>query len=123
VWAYEQSATNAQAVKFSSDGTYEFLRMELTSSTTANTYIQRGAYTSTSNQITVTPQEASCSGPAPVYTDGYAFESGNLVLSATTGSVIYSPDTSMASSNLAYAYGCYDSQGNFTQSPLAPVSN
>jgi hypothetical protein len=123
VWAYEQSTTLAQAVTYNSDGTYEFLRMELTSSTTANTYIQTGTYTATSNQITVTPQEASCSGTAPVYMDEYVFEGGNLVLSGPRGSVAYSPDTSMASSNLAHAYGCFDSQGNFIRSPLGPVSN
>jgi hypothetical protein len=122
-WAYEQSTTLAQALTFHSDGTYEFLRMELTSSTTANTFIQTGTYTSTSSQMTLTPQEASCSGTAPVDTVGYVFEGGNLVLSGPTGSVIYSPDTRMASSNLAYAYGCFDSQGNFSQSPLGPVSN
>jgi hypothetical protein len=123
VWAYEQSTTLGQTVKFNSDGTYEFLQLDLTSSTTANEYLQTGTYTSTSNQITATPAQATCSGTAPVYTVGYAFEGSNLVLSGATGSVIYTADTSMASSDLAYAYGCFDSQGNFTQSPLGPVSN
>jgi hypothetical protein len=123
VWFYEHSASSGQGLKFNSDGTYEFLRLGLTSSTTANEYLQTGTYTSTSNQITSTPHEATCSGTAPVYTIGYAFEGSNLVLSGTTGSIIYQPDTVMAASNLAYTYGCFDSQGNFTQSPLGPVSN
>lgn len=122
-WAYVTADGSAAAgATFTSDGTYLFQELTLTSSTTANDQVEEGSFTISGSTITATPKQWTCPGPDAVYTLGYSFQGGNLVLAQPAGTIVMQPDTATASS-ISITNGCFASSGSFTTAPLATVSN
>ncbi len=122
-WDYANASTNSGlGATFNSDGTYVLDLLRLTSGNAADAQAETGTYTVSGNTITTTPQKSSCPGPDPVSSATYSFQGSNLELVQPSGIVVLQPDTTMAS-NIALAIGCFDSSGNFTAEPLAPVTN
>ena len=78
-------------------------------------------YSTSGGVLTLTPQQASCAGVHPAYTERYSFSGANLVV-RTTAARSCSPNPPSGGS-VALTYGCFDSAGTFTASPLVAVSN
>ena len=122
-WMYQYSSTVAYGATFTATGVYVAQTLLLTSDTTADDGIEKGTYTVAGNTIMLTPQESTCPGADPVYSVSFSFSGSDLILGTSSGEVIYQPDTSTASSGISITDGCFDTSGDFTASPLAPVSN
>jgi hypothetical protein len=122
-WAYVDSAGTAGAgATFTSDGTYELQILELTSSNSGDDQVEIGTFTTSGSTLTLTPKQSTCAGPDAVYSMGYSFSGGNLVLALPSGTIVMQPDTATAS-DVAITNGCFGDAGAFTSEPLAPVSN
>jgi len=123
VWDY--SSANGESglgVTFNADGTYKAVVLELTSSASANAQEETGTYVVQGSDIVFTPEESSCSGPDAPSTIPYVLSGTSLTLTYPTGVFILQVDTG-TTSNEAYQIGCFDSSGDFTPTPLAPVSD
>jgi hypothetical protein len=122
-WIFQPAQGPSGGFTFKGDGTYSFIELSLTSSNTANAEGENGTYADDGQTLTLTPKESSCPGPDPVRSVSYAFSNGDLVLSGSTEADSYVPQPSTATSSFSITLGCFDGSGNFTQMPLAPVSN
>ena len=117
-------STGSQGVglEFDSDGTYVAQLLELTSSTSANDEGESGVYTATSSTINFTPQKSSCPGPDPVYSLTYSFSAGGLVVATPSGAIGLTRNNP-GLANGTITFGCFQPNGSFVASPVAPVGN
>ena len=121
-WLYSGSSAGI-GLQFNSDATYSAQVLQLTSDTTGNDEVEKGVFSATDTQIVFTPQMYTCPGPLPVYTLAYTFNGDSLSVMFSTGAMGFSRNTVPASSNFIITFGCFQSDGSFVTSPLAPVSN
>jgi hypothetical protein len=123
-WLYVASSGNAGiAADYSSNGTYVAALMVLTSTTTAEAQVEKGTYSVSGDQLTSVPTEWTCPGPDAIDTATFSFSGSDLLISTSSGVIALTPNTAPVDTSFVLTYGCFDSSGNFTASPLAPVSN
>ena len=121
-WIYTGSSAGI-GLQFDSDAAYSVQVLQLTSTTTGNDEVEKGAYSATDTQITFTPKMYTCPGPVPVYTLDYSFNGDSLSVLFSNGAMGFSRNTEPASSNFIITFGCFQSDGSFVSSPLAAVGN
>lgn len=125
-WLYTDSSGNSGiAATFRTDGTYVVSDLVITSSASANAEVETGTFTAADTALAMTPTENSCTGPDAAYSLGYSFQGSSLEIAQPSGVLLMQPNTTSPGSigSFAITIGCFDSAGNFTASPLAPVSN
>jgi hypothetical protein len=123
-WAYTSAGgAFGYAYTFNSDGTYSAELLSLTSANSEDAYAETGTFTSTSDTIALTPNQASCGGPDPAYAYSYSLQGDTLVLTDPSGIVSYERTTASSGPNESIVLGCFDSTGAFTPTPMAPVSD
>jgi len=114
------------ALTFNPDGTYEAETLMPVAGPTVEAEVVEGVYSVWGNQITETPQEATCPSPVPVVTISYSFSGGDLVIVVPGNPVVTTPlvrATGSVSGNAPLEYGCFTIGTLFMQQSLAPVSN
>jgi len=127
-WVFSSpDGTAGAALDLGPGDTYTVLIGTITSSgqnsATANAQVETGTFAVTGNQITFTPKQSTCPGPAPVRVDTYSFSGQNLVLAGPAGIVSFAPNNSSSTATVGLTFGCFSDAGVFMASPLAPVSN
>jgi len=123
-WVYSNSSGSTGIdLKFGSDANYSVQLLQLTSTTSANDEVETGIYSATDSTITFTPQKYTCPVPDPTYTLTYNFNGDSLAMLFSSGAIAFTRYTGPASTNAALTFGCFQSDGTFFTSPLAPVSN
>jgi len=123
-WTYTNASDSAGVdLQFKTDGTYVAQVLQLTSTTTANDEVESGTFTATDSEIALTPQKYTCPEADPPYTLSYHFNGDSLVVVFPTGAIGMSRYTGPAATNFVVTMGCFQSDGSFVVSPLAPVGN
>jgi hypothetical protein len=124
-WLFTDSTgTSGVFIDFKADGTYAGGQIVETSASSADTEVEDGNWVATDTTITSTPTKWSCPGPDSVSTVTYSFSAANLVVSDPSGLITFAPNDSASSSQtITLQTGCFDSNGNFTAAPVAPVTN
>jgi hypothetical protein len=121
-------ATVGYGINFLANGTYSKATVVVTAadqasnSGSANLVEEAGTFSATQTLITFSPTQNTCPGPDPAYSLAYEFIGPNLTLVGTAGAETFAPNTSTTTATLTIRFGCYDSAGNFTVSPLATVN-
>jgi hypothetical protein len=110
------------ATAFSSPSTYVLgLVCRLTN---GNIGLQQevGTYSISGSSLTTVAQKATCANATKVATVTFSVSGNTLTISDSNGILLFSraPPSTGGSSGAA-TFGCFDSQGNFTPSPLAPI--
>jgi hypothetical protein len=122
-WLYTNGSGSAGVgLTFDAKGSYVFSGMQEVSSTSLNAEVEQGLYSATDTAITFTAQKYTCAGPVPIYTLTYDFSGDILSLLYPSMVLAFSRNTASGAS-VAIILGCFQSDGSFVQSPLAPVSN
>jgi hypothetical protein len=103
---------------FNDDGTY----VAWATRGATGSSMERGIYDATDNTFTNSPTEWTCRGSYPAYTETYSFSGLSPVVVDVTGVTTLLPDNAPGPT-AALPVGCFDKNGNFTPSPLAPVTN
>lgn len=120
-WLYSNGNRGA-GLTFTAAADYSFAVIALTGTTSANMQMETGIYfLHNSSDLELTPQQSSCPGQHPAYQETVAVTTSSLTLSDSTGVIVFVPNN-YAASSAAITYGCFDSSGNFTASPLVAVS-
>lgn len=123
-WVFSNSSGSAGLdLIFNADASYSVQLLELTSTTTANDQVETGVYSASDSKITFTPQKYTCPGPDPIYRVAYTFNGESLALLFADGVIAFERYTGPAATNFTLTFGCFQDDGSFVPSPLAPVSN
>jgi hypothetical protein len=123
-WIYTSSdGTRGVALDLTSDGTYVFAILALTSSTSAEAEVEYGTYTAANDVLSLTPEQFSCSASDPPYQVGYSFQNGNLLLSISTGAIVMQPNPDTVDQSFTLQFGCFSSAGAFSAMPVQAVTN
>jgi hypothetical protein len=132
-WFFETSdQKSADAIEFDEDGTYVFIILELTSSSSGKSQDETGTFTASDGTITFTPDESTCPSPQGVYQAPYTLtRDGGLTLTFGSTLINFVPEQTSSSGGgtttgggSSVETGCYSSDGTtFTPAPLAPVTN
>jgi hypothetical protein len=105
---------------FKDDGTF-VTDLLTTNSPNVQWYDQKetGTYALSGTTLTLMPEQFTCSTPDPPRSYTVAYQGANLVLTDSSGTVSYAPNTDCTPAGAAVTYGCY-AKTNFVE-PLAPV--
>lgn len=131
-WFFETSdQMNADALEFDEDGTYVFIILELTSSSSGKSEDETGTFTLSDGMITFTPDESTCPSPQGVYQTPYTLTTdGGLTVTFGSTLIDFVPEQASSSGGTmtrggsSVVTGCYSTDGTtFTPAPLAPVTN
>lgn len=112
-------------VLLNSDGSYEIALLIVTSTVSADEYIQKGTFTINGPALVFTPTEASCPGNVPVFSNNYYFDQDVLVLQDPSGKStgFVTDPTLMLGQGLNIVLGCSVDNGPWTPYALAPIQN
>lgn len=113
-WLYVGSPSIG--VEFSANGTYTFAISQATGVGVDNAELSTGTYEANGLSVTFTPEQWTCAGREPPFTDSYAVGTGVLQLS-TGGGLVVMAQTS-GSGTVSATFGCFDAAGTFTAHPL-----
>ena len=104
------------------DGTYKTDVVRAASAAIWADQVETGTYAISGSTLTTTPEQSSCPTPDPPKTYTFSFQNGDLVLSSSTGVVVYPPQgVSDAGGSVIIVIGCFEASG-FVASPLADAS-
>ena len=113
---------------FSPDDTYVAMVIVVTAagqnSGSLEMQVEKGRFSVSGDQLTSTPTHWTCPGPDPIDTATFSFSGQDLVISSPTGFITFAPNNAPTSTaTITATLGCFDANGAFTASPLAPVTN
>jgi hypothetical protein len=124
VFSVGDGGTSAEgAATYNTDGTYQTIAVEFTSSTSAQEQIEQGTFALSGTTITYTPTESTCPSPRPVGSNSYQVVSGALVVTTpgySMPSTFHHGSVTLPASTVT---GCFGSDGVFHPASLAPVTN
>jgi hypothetical protein len=123
-WLVTSGNTSVE-LTLDSDGTYAITILGLTSTQTANEYLQKGSFVLSGADIVFTPTEASCPVSVPVGTDVYGVNGSGFSTTDASGNETHYAPTGSATlgQGLTLVLGCSQNGGPWMPEPLAPVTN
>lgn len=123
-WLFQNADGSAgSALALKPTGAYSIGLIRVLSSSSVDLEEETGSYSATDSIISMTPSMSSCPGQHAAYVVTYKFVGSALVLTDSGVIVSFTPDTPGASGNIVATFGCFQSDGSFSSSPLAPVSS
>ena len=118
LWEAPSGSSCTVAFDFRSDGTYSESLVCTLADGSLGIQVADGTFSTRAGTVTLMADEATCVGWSKLSAETYTISGTELTLSDSSGVTLLTHETSRSGTG---TYGCFESTGAFTVSPLAPL--
>lgn len=115
------AAACALGLRFDPDGHHEDIVLCILDDGTSALQKSTGTFSVSGTQLLIDYVESTCPGFPRMSAGVFTVRGATLALPTSTGELVYARASGMPSGSGGFTYGCYDSNAQFSPSPLAPL--